>query len=214
LTRRVRLGLALLAVGFVALLAGVACGSSSSSKRQQTPAVAPAARYLGSHPPSGIRLPPLRLRDYRGGTVDTRSLPGAVVLVTFLDTGCKTKCPIVAAVLGSGLRMLNRSERSRVSSIAISVDPPLDTPAHVRAFLARRHALALNYLIGATTQLRPVWKAFGVLSAVETGNADIHSSDVRIFDRRRIWVSTLHAGEDLTPRTLAHDIKAALEVSR
>ena len=211
--RRVRLGLELLAVGLVVLLAGVACGSGSSSK--QAPAGAPpAARYLGSQPPSGIRLPPLRLRDYRRGTVDTRSLPGAVVLVTFLDTGCKTKCPIVAAVVGSGLRLLNRSERRQVSSIAISVDPPLDTPSRVHGFLARRHALALNYLIGTTTQLRTVWKAFGVLSAVETGNADIHSSDVRIFDRRRIWVSTLHAGEDLTPRTLSHDIKAALEVSR
>jgi cytochrome oxidase Cu insertion factor (SCO1/SenC/PrrC family) len=213
--RRVLLGLALLTVVFLLLLAGLAFRGGWSSKpgRQKSRAAAP-ARYLGSQPPSGIRLPPLKLRDYRGVAVDTRSLRAGVVLVTFLDTGCKTKCPIVAAVIGSGLRLLSRNERRQVSPIAISVDPPLDTPRRVRLFLSRRHALALDYLTGRTRQLRPVWKAFGVLSAVETGNADIHSSDVRIFDRRRVWVSTLHAGVDLTPRALAHDIEAALEVPR
>jgi len=58
--------------------------------------------------------------------------------------------------------------------------------------------------------MRPVWKQFAVLPAAETGNADIHSADVRIFDRRGLWVSTLHAGVDLTPTNLVHDIRLAL----
>jgi hypothetical protein len=36
---------------------------------------------------------------------------------------------------------------------------------------------------------------------------------VRIFDRRGIWVSTLHAGIDLTPANLVHDIRAALRTN-
>jgi protein SCO1/2 len=139
-----------------------------------------------------------------------RSLRGRVVLVTFLDTDCKTKCPIVAAAVGAGLRMLQPSDRKRVTPLAITVDPPVDTPRRIRSFLARRHALGLDYLIGTTRQLRPVWKAFGVLSAVETGDADLHSSDVRIFDQRGIWVSTLHASVDLSPANLAHDLVVAI----
>ena len=30
--------------------------------------------------------------------------------------------------------------------------------------------------------MRPVWHAFGVLPAVDTGNDDVHSADVRVFD--------------------------------
>ena len=59
--------------------------------------------------------------------------------------------------------------------------------------------------------MRPVWKAFAVLPAVDTGNADVHSADVRVFNRNGIWVSTLHAGLDLTPGNLIHDIRLALK---
>jgi hypothetical protein len=47
----------------------------------------------------------------------------------------------------------------------------------------------------------------------KTAKADFHSADVRVYDRTGRWVSTLHAGVDLTPQNLAHDIKTALERS-
>lgn len=37
-----------------------------------------------------------------------------------------------------------------------------------------------------------------------------HSAPVRIFDSRGVWVSTLHAGVDLTPENLANDLRVAL----
>ena len=91
------------------------------------------------------------------------------------------------------------------------MQPRLDTPASIRRFLRIRHALGvLDFLIGSVEQLRPVWKAFHVLPAVDTGSADIHSADVRVFDRDGIWVSTMHVGVDLTPANLVHDIRLAL----
>jgi hypothetical protein len=62
--------------------------------------------------------------------------------------------------------------------------------------------------------MSPVWRSFHIVAAAETGNADIHSADVRIFDRRGIWVSTQHAGVDLTPSNLAHDLRVALGVNQ
>jgi cytochrome oxidase Cu insertion factor (SCO1/SenC/PrrC family) len=213
--RRLLIALALLSIAIVSLLAGLAFrGASSSKTHQPAGSGPPPGRYLGSQPPKGIQLPSFRLRDYRGRFVSSAALRGNVILITFLDTACKAQCPIVAAAVGSGLRLLTANVRRQLRAVAISVDPPRDTPARVRSFLARRHALALAYLSGGTKALRPIWKAFGVLSATETGNADVHSSDVRLFDRAGEWVSTMHAGVDLTPRALAHDIKAALEVPR
>jgi cytochrome oxidase Cu insertion factor (SCO1/SenC/PrrC family) len=138
-------------------------------------------------------------------------LQGKVVLVTFIDSKCTESCPIIAGVIGATLPRLTTAERRQVEAVAISVEPRLDTPMSIRRFLRVRHALGvLDFLIGSVEQLRPVWKAFSVLPAVDTGSADIHSADVRIFDRDGIWVSTMHVGVDLTPANLVHDVRRAL----
>lgn len=182
--------------------------------QQRTSSVAngpPSGPYLGSQPPAGVRAPDFRLRSYRGAFVHSRGLRGKVMVVSFLDTACKDKCPIIAAQIGAGVRLLTRSERADVAALAITVLPTVDTPAHVRTFLRERHALGeLDWLIGPLPQLRKVYKAFAVLSAAATGNASLHSAGVRIFDRSGVWVSTLRAGLDLTPANLAHDIRLAL----
>ena len=61
--------------------------------------------------------------------------------------------------------------------------------------------------------MRPVWKEFDILSAVDSGNSDVHSGGVRVFDRDGAWVTTLRVGLDLTPQNLLHDIRQALKRS-
>jgi cytochrome oxidase Cu insertion factor (SCO1/SenC/PrrC family) len=174
----------------------------------------PPGAYKGSQPPARIRMPQFRLHDYRGRVIRSRELQGKVTLVTFLDTECTTKCPIIAAEIGDGLRLLTNRERRGVVPLAISVNPATDTRRSVRAFLQRQQAERLVFLLGAIRKLRPVWKGFHILSAAESGDADVHSAAVRIFNRRGVWVSTQHAGVDLTPRNLAHDIRVALQANR
>jgi cytochrome oxidase Cu insertion factor (SCO1/SenC/PrrC family) len=139
------------------------------------------------------------------------SLRGKVVLITFLDSKCTESCPIIASTIATALHRLPPAERRQVEAIAITVQPRVDTPANVRRFLAARRALdVLDFLIGPARQLRPVWKAYGVLPAVDTGSVDIHSADVRVFDPEGVWVSTMHTPVDLTPGNLVHDIRTAL----
>ena len=139
-----------------------------------------------------------------------RDLRGKVVLVTFLDTDCKTKCPLIASAVADGLRLLSPSDRRQVEPLVLTVNPASDTPASVRKFLLDRHALGLDFLLGTMKQMRPVWRSFHIVAAAETGNVDIHSADVRVYDRSGEWVSTLHLPPDLTPENLAHDIRRAL----
>jgi cytochrome oxidase Cu insertion factor (SCO1/SenC/PrrC family) len=204
--------LALIAAIVVLPAAAALLSHALTSGSSATPAATgpPPRAYRGSEPPAGIRLPAFTLRDYRGDVVDTRALRGKVVLVTFLDTDCKTKCPIFASDIGAALRLLPGSERRHVVALALTVNPARDTPVSVRAFLRRRHAVGLDFLLGTTRQMRPIWRAFHIVAATETGNADVHSSDVRVYDRSGIWVSTLHVPVDLTPANLAHDIRVAL----
>jgi protein SCO1 len=170
--------------------------------------------YRGSEPPTGLRIPAFRLTSYRGQGVRSSDLRGKVIAVTFLDTACTESCPVIAGVIGLALPRLSASDRAHVEAIALSVDPQVDTPRRVRRFLRRRGAFGtLDFLTGPLDGLRRAWHAFHVVPAVETGNADVHSADLRIFDFRGVWVSTLHPGVDLTPSNLAHDLRTALERS-
>jgi cytochrome oxidase Cu insertion factor (SCO1/SenC/PrrC family) len=167
--------------------------------------------YRGSEPPADIRIPNATLPSYRGGTVSLRAQKGKVVLITFLNSKCTATCPIIAALIGRTWPLLTASERSRLRIYAVSVNPLADTRARVRRFLAARHATAaIDWLVAPVTVMRPVWHAFAVLPAIDTGSDDVHSADVRVFDRRGNWVSTLHAGVDLNTTNLAHDIRTAL----
>jgi cytochrome oxidase Cu insertion factor (SCO1/SenC/PrrC family) len=190
------------------VLTGVLLATSRSGASQSAPGQGP---YRGSRPPSGIRIANVSLPSYRGGVVDLRAQQGRVVVLTFLDSKCTDACPIIAAVVAHTWPLLRANEKAQVRAIGISVNPLVDTPSSVRTFLAARRAqAALDWLVAPVKQMRPVWKAFHVLPATQTGSDDIHSADVRIFDRRGIWVSTLHAGIDLTPANLVHDIRAAM----
>ncbi len=200
--------IALAAVGVIA-----AADFAGLIAERRTAVRAAPAFYRGSIPPPGIPLPRFTLPRYNGGSITSSSVRGRVVLTTFVDSACHDKCPIIVGILGRTLALLTPAERSELVPLAFSVDPKVDTPAHVRRFLRERHALGLTYLVGRIAQMRPVWKKFFVLPATETGNANVHSADVRIFDRRNIWVSTQHAGVDLTPQNLVHDIRQALKES-
>jgi cytochrome oxidase Cu insertion factor (SCO1/SenC/PrrC family) len=209
-----RLGWTLAAVAAIAAIAG----GSLLAARQMTGGSTPGpgsqglGLYRGSEPPAGIRLPAFSLRDVvNGERIDSERLRGRVVLVTFLDSDCTHQCPIIAGEIGRALRLLPADVSAQTSALALSVNPEIDTRASVVRFLRERRAEEMTYLSGALAELQPVWRRFNIVSAYETGDADTHSADVRIFDPQGVWVSTLHVGVDLTPANLAHDVRMALE---
>lgn len=169
--------------------------------------------YRGSRPPKPLTLPVFELRDDEGKTLRSQDLRNKALAVTFLDAECTDACPIIAAQIGQAIRALG-ADRGKVEALAISVDPRRDTPARIDRFLTRYRAKgALRYLNGPLSQLRPLWRAFAVSASYDTGRSNLHSAPVRVFDAQGRWRSTLHAGVDLTPAALAHDLRAALAAS-
>jgi protein SCO1/2 len=200
--------IAVVVAGVAAIFVGAGDSDSSGGSRLVQDGDGP---YRGSDVPSGTFLPSFSLRNYTGELVRSESLRGKVVLVTFLESKCEEACPIIAAEIAQGLALLATAERRRVAAVAVSTHPRDDTAASVRAFVRRYRLVGrLHYLIGSESELRPVWRKFHVLSALESGDADTHSAPVRVFDREGEWVTTLHPGIDLTPENLAHDVREAL----
>ena len=193
------------ATAALAIVLGVALGHGGDARSAKD------GDYRGSRPPPGLHLPAFALRDYRGALVASKELRGKAIAITFLDSQCTDACPVIARQLAAARKLLSPGERARIAAYAITVDPSEDTPAAVRRFLRRqRGERALGYLLGSTRALRPVWNAFQILPSLDTGEDDVHSAPVRIYDRDGVWVSTLHPGADLTPRNLAHDLHTAL----
>ena len=201
--------LALVGVLVVALLAvGGVIAAVEKRDRERDSAT---GQYRGSEPPVRIDLPRFRLPTYRGGYVASEGLRGKVVVFTLLDSQCKEACPIIASVVARTVDRLTPTERSQIRAIAASTDPAEDTRASVHRFLSARRAEGrLDYLVGEVAQLRQLWGELHVLSSLESGNDSLHSAPVRVYDRRLVWVSTLHAGADLTEDNLLHDIRLAL----
>ncbi|MGH3045805.1 MAG: SCO family protein [Gaiellaceae bacterium] len=205
-TRAVRLVIVVAAAATI--MAGAAVAAIALRGGEQNPV------FRGSQPPAGMRLPDFELPDHEGREVSSAALRGKVVLVTFLDTQCDESCPVIASQIGRATDRLGAEERRVVVAVAISTDPDEDTPASVRDFLRRNRAAGtLRYLVAPVPALRPVWEEFHIAASFDTGIDTLHSAPVRIYDRDGIWVSTLHAGADLTTPNLLHDIRALLSVS-
>lgn len=197
-------------VGMTLLLAGIAVAVNDNpfggSERQR-----PGGPFVGSEPPARITMPTFALNDSNGRTLHSETFRGKVVVVTFLDTKCKDACPIIAGQLAHAWRLLSTAERRETRMVAISTDPRDDTPENVRIFLATHRARGvIHYLRGPLPVMRNLWRRFQILSSVASGAADIHSAPVRIYGRDGVWLTTQHAGADLTPRDLVHDVRIAL----
>jgi protein SCO1/2 len=144
-----------------------------------------------------------RLRDGRGGVVDTRALRGRPYAVTFLYTRCPDVCPAIADDLRDAMR------GTGAAVVAVSVDPRGDTPRAVRAF-ARRHRLPadFHYGIGDRAALAPVWTAYFSAPQPRGRTVSAHTAAVWLVDAQGRLRALYPAGVPVDPADVAHDLRA------
>jgi protein SCO1/2 len=191
-----RIAIALVLVGALAL-GGVVLAATSGGGEQ--PVAAP-NQFAGATMPADARAPDFRLRDEEGEPVSMRSLRGQPVVVTFLYSHCQDTCPITAQTIRGALDDLGHD----VPALAISVDPPNDTPASARKFLAEQRANGrIRFVLGSRAQLRPIWKGYGITPQRITQE---HLAHITLVDARgfqRVGYPIAQA----TPERLAHDLR-------
>jgi protein SCO1/2 len=147
--------------------------------------VLPALHGQAVWPEGARRAPDFVLRDQSGTAVSLASLRGRPVLLTFLDSQCKSSCPIEGRQLGSILRRLPAAQRPAL--VVVSVDQAGDTPAGIRHALANwrlNGPWPVHWLNARThAQLASVWRSYGV-RVVPTTNDIVHSLALYLIDRR------------------------------
>jgi cytochrome oxidase Cu insertion factor (SCO1/SenC/PrrC family) len=128
--------------------------------------------------PGSRPAPDFRLRDQDGRPTSLASFRGKPFLLVFLDSKCRTLCPIVGRQLGDAERMLGDAP---VRLVTISVDQG-DSSASVRAAARRwRWRGHWTWLMGSHARLSAAWRAYGI--TVRPTAADItHSLAVFLID--------------------------------
>ena len=163
--RRRRLWLVL---AVAAVVAGAAAAVTWASTR--SPAAGRSLRGDAVWASGARAAPAFALHDQRGRLVSAASLRGGPWLVTFLDSRCRTQCPLAGHELGSVERRLGGRP---VRLVVISVDPT-DTPASVRR-AAREwgwRGRSWSWLMGSHAELQPVWQAYGIGVIHEDGDIE------------------------------------------
>ena len=152
--------------------------------------------------------PDFALRDQHGQLVRLSAQRGKVVVLTFLYTHCPDLCPLTAVHVQAALDKLGAS-RSRVSVLAVSVDPEGDTPAAVRRFV-RTHRLGpqFHYLTAPRKTLSPIWRHYNVTSVKVGGAYPDHTLYVLLLDRH--GKSRVLFDAQALPSAIAHDLRLLL----
>jgi protein SCO1 len=194
--QRARLALAL-ALAFVATAAGAVLVFGSDGEDVPLPVN---ETFHGAIRPPGIPPSDFSLQDERGRTVTLDDLKGRPSIVTFLYTTCDDTCPTTAQQVVAGLDRLGHD----VPAVAFAVDPPRDTQATARRFVAEHRVSGrLRFLTGPERELRRQWKAYGIQRQTEHLE---HSAYVILLDARGRQRVGFPAGR-LTPDMLAADLE-------
>ncbi len=197
LAARVRLTLIALTLFALAAVAGVTLALHQSP---DPTALELSNGWAGAERPPGQPIPDFTLTNQDGKPVSSASLKGHPVVFAFVYSTCRDTCPAqVQTIRGA----LDDVDNPSVKVIGISVDPANDTPTRAQSFLLKQGMTGrMDFLLGTTAQLTPVWNAFGVQP--QQGNLE-HTSHTVLADRRgfqRIGFPF----DRLTVDALAHDL--------
>jgi cytochrome oxidase Cu insertion factor (SCO1/SenC/PrrC family) len=128
---------------------------------------------------------------------------GHVTLITFLDSRCRSLCPLVGRALGDVQRALPATARPEV--LVVSVDPAGDNAASVRSAVRRwRIGPGWRWLSGTRQQLAAVWRSYGIVVRPTT-NDIVHGAAVYLVDSRGYERAGYLA--PLLPNFLALDVR-------
>jgi cytochrome oxidase Cu insertion factor (SCO1/SenC/PrrC family) len=151
------------AAGALAVIAlGAAPLAAAAADRTADPILALA--IAGNSSRLDLPAPGFSLTDQAGRPVSLDSLRGKAVLMTFLDPVCTTDCPIIAQELKQAGRMLG-AQQARVELVAVVANPVYRSVTFTRAFDRQEGLDSVPnwlYLTGSLSQLRPVWRHYGV----------------------------------------------------
>ena len=170
-----------------------------SHNQAVTQSTNPATYAIGGFPMTGKLAPDFTLTDQFGHSVTLSSLRGHEVVLAFIDSRCKTLCPLTANIMYDAKVRLGASAVSQVALVAVNANPTATSVVAVQAW-SIAHGLLHQWLFltGTAQQLWPVYHSYHVYVQVNSGGLVAHDAATFIIDakgRERLYFETLDSND-------------------
>src|SRR2546423_8831568 len=186
---------ALIATSALVLIAAAAWGIRLLTTLRHQTTTQPADTAIGGFPMAGDPAPEFNLIDQFGHPVTLSSLRGREVVLAFIDSRCRTLCPLTAEIMYDARARLGSSAASRVALVAINANPAATSVATVQAWSINHGMLhQWSFLTGSAQQLESVYHSYHVYAQVDSSGQDVHDPATFIIDtqgRERLYYQTL-----------------------
>ena len=164
-------------------------------RNQATVQPQPADMAIGGFPMPGNPAPDFNLIDQFGHSVTLSSLRGHEVVLAFIDSRCKTICPLTSEIMYDARVRLGSSAASQVVLVAINANPIATSIPEVQAWSINHGMLhQWLFLTGTAQQLQSVYRLYEVYDQVSSGGQVVHDPAMFVIDakgRERLYFETL-----------------------
>lgn len=127
--------------------------------------------------------PNFTLTDEAGHPVSLRSFRGKVVILAFNDSQCTTICPLTTSAMVQARRALGPAASS-VVLLGVDANPNAISVHDVLSYTQLHGLLGQwHFLTGTLSELRRVWKAYGIAVQIARGQID-HTPALFMIDPR------------------------------
>ena len=209
---------ALVATSALVIMAGVVWGIRllAMSRNQATIQSTNPANYpLGGFPMAGHIAPDFTLSDQFGHHVTLSSLRGHEVVLAFIDSQCKTLCPLTSTIMYNAKAQLATSAASQVDLIAVNANPTATSIASVQAWSIDHGMLhQWEFLTGSAQQLQSVYSMYDVYVQVDSNGVLEHDPIMFIIDSQgheRLYYETLDSSSQLDLKSQEIGLEAGMK---
>ena len=156
---------------------------TTSRNQTATQSTNPANYPIGGFPMTGNLAPDFTLTDQFGHSVTLSSLRGHEVVLAFIDSRCKTLCPLTAQIMYDAKVALGASVASQIELVAVNANPAATSVVAVQAW-SIAHGLLHQwvFLTGTAQQLWSVYHSYNVYVQVNSGGLVTHDPITFIID--------------------------------
>ena len=209
---------AVVATSVLVIIGGVVWGVRffAISHNQATAQSTNASDYaLGGFPLPGELAPDFSLTDQFDHPVTLSSLRGHEVVLAFIDSECKTLCPLTSTIMYTAKAELPTSASKQVLLIAVNANPNATSIASVQAWSINHGMLhQWEFLTGTAQQLQSVYNSFKIYVQVNPNKSITHDPIIFIIDAQgheRLYFETLDSNSHADLRSQEIGLEAGMK---
>ena len=209
---------ALVATSVLVIIVGVVWGVRllALSQNQAAAQSTNVSSYaLGGFPLPGDLAPDFTLTDQFAHPVTLSSLRGHEVVLAFIDSECKTLCPLTSTIMYTAKAELPASASKQVLLVAVNANPNATSIASVQAWSINHGMLhQWEFLTGTTQQLQSIYSRFKIYVQVNPDKSITHDPIIFIIDAQgheRLFFETLDSNSQADLRSQELGLEAGMK---